>query len=70
MQCVDISDAWSKLSRNNACIAIACEERDGGSSVFRVLRRGKPSGARALAAYGPHLGVFPKAAGRIRQTVV
>ena len=42
-------------SRNNTCVAIASEERDGGSSVFRVLGRGKPSGARALAAYGPHI---------------
>ena len=42
-------------SRNNTCVAIACEERDGGSSVFRVLGRGKPSGGRAEAAYCPHL---------------
>ena len=42
-------------SRNNTCVAIACEERDGGSSVFRVLGRGKPSGERARAAYCPHL---------------
>ncbi|MBO7673740.1 MAG: hypothetical protein J6S63_01870, partial [Atopobiaceae bacterium] len=42
-------------SRNNTCIAIACEERDRGSSVFRVLGLGKPSGARARAAYCPHL---------------
>lgn len=42
-------------SRNNTCIAIACEERDGGSSAFRVLGRGKPSGERAKAAYCPHL---------------
>ena len=42
-------------SRNNTCIAIACEERDGGSSVFRVLGRGKPSGERAKAAYCRHL---------------
>ena len=42
-------------SRDNTCIAIACEERDGGSSVFRVLGRGKPSGERAKAAYCPHL---------------
>lgn len=38
-------------SRNNTCIAIACEERDGGSSVFRALGRGKPSGGRAVAAH-------------------
>lgn len=43
-------------SRNNTCIAIACEERGGGSSVFRALGRGKPSGGRAVAAYCPHLG--------------
>ena len=42
-------------SRNNTCIAIACEERDGGSSVFAVLGRGKPSAARARAAWCPHL---------------
>ena len=42
-------------SRNNTCIAIACEERDGGASVFRVLGRGKPSGERAKASYCPHL---------------
>lgn len=42
-------------SRNSTCIAIACEERDGGCSVFRVLGRGKPSGERAKAAYCPHL---------------
>ena len=42
-------------SRNNTCIAIACEERDGGPSVFRVLGRGKPSCERAKAAYCPHL---------------
>lgn len=42
-------------SRNNACVAIACEERDHGSSVFRVLGFGKPSGERAKAAYCPHL---------------
>jgi hypothetical protein len=42
-------------SRNNTCIAIACEERDGGSSVFAALGRGKPSAARARAAYCPHL---------------
>lgn len=42
-------------SRDNTCVAIACEERRGGSSVFRVLGRGKPSGDRAKAAYCPHL---------------
>ncbi len=43
------------LSRNKICIAIACEERADGSSVFRGCGLGKPSGKRALAAYGPHL---------------
>lgn len=44
-------------SRNQTCIAIACEERrtGHGPSVFRVLGRGKPSGERAKAAYCPHL---------------
>lgn len=42
-------------SRDNACIAIACEEAPGGSSVFVALGRGKPSGARAVRAYCPHL---------------
>jgi len=42
-------------SRDNTCVAIACEERDGGASVFRVLGRGKPSGERAKAAYCRHL---------------
>ena len=42
-------------SRNNTCIAIAREERDHGSSAFRVLGLGKPSGERARAAYCPHL---------------
>lgn len=42
-------------SRNNTCVAIACEERAGGCSVFRVLGRGKPSGERAKAAYCPHI---------------
>lgn len=43
------------LSRNRICIAVACEEGRGGSSVFRLCGLGKPSGKRALAAYGPHL---------------
>lgn len=42
-------------SRDNTCVAIACEEREGGRSVFSVLGRGKPSFARARAAYCPHL---------------
>ena len=37
-------------SRKNTHVAIACEERDAGSSVFAVLGRGKPSAARARAA--------------------
>lgn len=43
------------LSRNKACVAIACEERKGGASVFLECGLGKPNGSRALAAYGPHL---------------
>lgn len=42
-------------SRNSTCMAIACEEREGGRSAFGVVGLGKPSGARAEAAYGPHL---------------
>lgn len=42
-------------SRNNTCIAIACEEGEHGSAVFRVLGLGKPSAERAKAAYCPHL---------------
>lgn len=42
-------------SRDNTCVAIACEEAVGGASVFVVLGRGKPSGARAVSAYRPHL---------------
>lgn len=43
------------LSRNRICVAIACEEGRRGSSVFRRCGLGKPSGKRALAAYGPHI---------------
>ena len=44
-------------SRNQTCVAVACEERRGGHgrSAFRVLGRGKPSGERARAAYCPHI---------------
>jgi hypothetical protein len=42
-------------SRDNTCVAISCEERDGGPSVFAVLGRGKPSASRARAAHCPHL---------------
>lgn len=43
------------FSRNKICIAVGCEQRRGGSSVFRRCGLGKPSGARAMAAYGPHI---------------
>ena len=47
------------FSRNQTCIAIATEEPEGlrgsGRSVFRVLGRGKPSGQRAMNAYGSHI---------------
>ena len=41
--------------RNSTCIAIACEEGEHGSAVFRALGLGKPSAERAKAAYCPHL---------------
>lgn len=45
------------LSRNKICIAVACEEVRGGAgrSIYEVCGRGKPSGKRALDAYGPHI---------------
>ena len=41
------------LSRNKLCIAIACDGE--GGSVFVPCGRGRPSGARAWEAYGPHI---------------
>ena len=41
------------FSRNKLCIAAATDGR--GRSVAVPCDRGKPSGARALAAYGPHI---------------
>lgn len=41
------------FSRNKLCIAAATDGR--GRSVAVPCGRGKPSGARALAAYGPHI---------------
>lgn len=45
------------FSRNQTCVAIACEEGARGPlrSVFVRLGQGKPSGARAKAAYCPHV---------------
>ena len=42
------------LSRNKLCIAAATDGE--GRAVIVPCGRGKPSGARALAAYGPHVG--------------
>ena len=42
-------------SRDNICIAFACEEREDGSSVFCMLERGKPTGERNRTTYYPHL---------------
>lgn len=41
------------FSRNKLCIAAAADGR--GRSVAVPCGRGKPSGGRALAAYGPHI---------------
>lgn len=43
------------LSRNRVRMAVGCEQRRGGLSVFRRRGLGKPGGARAASACGPHV---------------
>ena len=43
------------FSKNKICIAVSCEGGKPRRSTFEVCGRGKPSGERALAAYGPHI---------------